>query len=246
MFRESSFDLDPIPTSTRASTSTSRLWCFFFLSFPSSSSRHTVELTRTNTNTLSQKNKTKKTQPLTLTVNNKTLIPQVRGWEPANQLVSARAAKARAFAIANATATSPNPFGTLLSEAVSTVRGKERYMKRTVAAAFGKGNTTTLLNAVILGAASATDLVCIVDPKTGQLVGIKKPGTTMCSMAGGNVTVPTSKGFISQIKVPCFPPPFFKVALFSAVELFFILIFFFHLILLSLSLSLQLSFSFFN
>jgi hypothetical protein len=71
-----------------------------------------------------------------------------------------------------------------------------------LANAIGKGNVTKLPNAVNLGAGSSvTDLTCVVDPKTGALVGLTKPGTNLCMMTGNKVTVPTSRAYISQIKV---------------------------------------------
>jgi len=135
-------------------------------------------------------------------VNNKSIIPQIRGWEPAPPLSALNTTKLRAAAIANATVSSPNPLGTLFNETKATVRGKSRYVQKTLANAIGKGNVTTLLNAVNLGAGSSvTDLTCVVDPKTGALVGLTKPGTNLCMMTGNKVTVPTSKAYISQIKV---------------------------------------------
>lgn len=179
---------------------------FFFFSFISSSTSPfatSVEPhARTHKHTQKTSNKQKKHQPVTITVNNKSIIPQIRGWEPAPPLSALNATKLRAAAIANATVSSPNPLGTLVNETKATVRGKSRYVQKTLANAIGKGNVTTLLNAVNLGAGSSvTDLTCVVDPKTGALVGLTKPGTNLCMMTGNKVTVPTSKAYISQIKV---------------------------------------------
>jgi len=134
------------------------------------------------------------------------VLPIVRGWEaPDGGVLSlVNVTKRHAAAILNATTTSPNPIGTLLNETKKTVSGKEKYVKETLAVAFGKGNTTTLLNSITLGAGPLPfDMTCVVDPETGSLVGLQKApaGTSLCGAYGNKVTVPTSKGFISQIKV---------------------------------------------
>jgi len=89
-----------------------------------------------------------------LTINNKTVLPIVRGWEaPDGGVLSlVNVTRRHAAAIVNATTTSPNPIGTLLNETKKTVSGKERYVKETVAVAFGKGNTTNLLKSITLTA----------------------------------------------------------------------------------------------
>jgi hypothetical protein len=144
-------------------------------------------------------------QPLSLTINNKTVLPIVRGWEaPDGGVLSlVNVTKRHAAAILNATTTSPNPIGTLLNETKKTVSGKEKYVQETVAVAFGRGNTTTLLKSVTLGAGPLPFDVTCVDPETGSLVGLQKApaGTSLCGAYGNKVTVPTSKGFIPQIKV---------------------------------------------
>jgi len=138
-----------------------------------------------------------------LTINNKTVLPIVRGWEaPDGGVLSlVNVTKRHAAAVVNATTTSPNPIGTLLNETKKTVSGKAKYVKETVAVAFGKGNTTMLLNSITLGAGSdLTDITCVVDPETGSLVGFQKADASLCSANGSTVTVPTSEGYISQIK----------------------------------------------
>ena len=143
-------------------------------------------------------------QPLSLTINNKTVLPIVRGWEaPDGGVLSlVNVTKRHAAAVVNATTTSPNPIGTLLNETKKTVSGKNKFVKETVAVAFGKRHTTKLLNSITLGSGSVPmDMTCIVDPKTGSLVGLQKARTSLCGASGNTVTVPTSNGYISQIKV---------------------------------------------
>ena len=132
------------------------------------------------------------------------MLPIVRGWEaPDGGVLSlVNVTKRHAAAVVNVTTTSPNPIGTLLNETKKTFSGKNEFVRETVAIAFGKGNTTKLLNSITLGSGSfPTDITCVVDPKTGSLVGLQSARTSLCGASGNNVTVKTSTGYISQIKV---------------------------------------------
>jgi len=111
------------------------------------------------------------------------------------------ATKRHAATTITATTTSSNPVVTLLNETQKAVSGKNKYVKETAAIAFGKGNTTALLTSVKIDTSIApTDMICVVDPETGLLIGLKIGGLDLGSKSGYKVSVPTSTGYISQIK----------------------------------------------
>ena len=111
------------------------------------------------------------------------------------------ATKRRAAAKITATTTSSNPIVTLLNETQKAVSGKNKYVKETAAIAFGKGNTTTLSTSLKIDTGKVpTDMTCVVDPETGSLIGLKIGMLNLGSKSGYKVSVPTSTGYISQIK----------------------------------------------
>jgi len=58
------------------------------------------------------------------------------------------------------------------------------------------------LDPAAANASALTDIECYVEPRTGQLVGLRQSGALACSPSGSFVVVPVSKGgFVSQIKL---------------------------------------------
>ena len=146
-------------------------------------------------------------QPITLNVNSKTVIPAFRGWEPPNPLdnpaVVSAAQKAHAAAYA-ALDSLGRAGGSVRDRAKSLVQGLSLYNSKTKALITGKSNLVTFVPSVNISSSPqpASDLMCFVDSKTGQLVGLGQSGSAACSASGNLVVVPTSQGrYISQIKL---------------------------------------------
>lgn len=145
-----------------------------------------------------QNKKQASVSPLSLTVANKTLSfpPQPpRGWLPPNKnaILSAFERSAAASASDPLTATA------------GLARGLGLHAAETKALLLGKSGVVTFVpfsNATV-SSSPAKDLLCFVEPATGQLTGLSQGGSLACSAAAGAavVVVPTSKGHVSQIRL---------------------------------------------
>ena len=130
---------------------------------------------------------------LSFTIANKTFPPQLRSWLPANKNTTL-SALGRAFGAAT---NSSNP----VNETAAITKGLFNYKSKTSALFKGQSGLVSYVSSVAASPA-ASDLICYVDPATGQVVGLQQAGSVACSTASSTVVVPTSsRGYISQIKL---------------------------------------------
>ena len=88
-----------------------------------------------------------------------------------------------------------------LNATKAVARGLVLYKQRTKALILGQAGIVSFVNSVNTSAFSGSSIKCFVDPKTGQLVGLEQAGLTACSTTGDVTVVPTSAGYISQVKL---------------------------------------------
>jgi subtilisin-like proprotein convertase family protein len=131
--------------------------------------------------------------PVSLTAGNKSFPWQLRSWLPPNKNTTVGALGRAVGSVAN----SSNPLNT--TKAVA--QGLALYTQETKALILGQAGIVSFVNSVNISASSGSPITCFVDPSTGQLVGLEQAGLTACSPTGDVTVVPTSAGYISQIKL---------------------------------------------
>ena len=86
-------------------------------------------------------------------------------------------------------------------DTAAIAQGLALYKSKTSVLLKGQSDIVSYVSSVVASPA-ATDLVCYVDPSTGQLVGLRQAGAVACSTASSSVVVPMSTGgYISQVKL---------------------------------------------
>jgi len=113
---------------------------------------------------------------------------QLRGWAPPDKNTTLGALTRGAIAVAD----SSNP----LNATKAAAQGLELYKRETKALLLGQSGIVKYENSVS-SSGSAADIRCVVDPATGQLVGLQQAGASACASIGEATVVPTSSGYIS-------------------------------------------------
>ena len=131
--------------------------------------------------------------PVSLTAGNKSFPWQLRSWLPPNKNTTVGAIGRAVGSVAN----SSNP----LNATKAVAQGLARYKQETKALILGQAGIVSFVNSVNTSASAGSPITCFVDPSTGQLVGLEQDDQTACSPTGDVTVVPSSAGYISQIKL---------------------------------------------